>query len=206
MYEKICPTCGKRLSSFMKTAMLGCPDCYTAFESQIISALKNVQGKTFHVGKKPKLDSLEKELLRDYQRLKEEKEKAGLKFREILDDVINFEKGVVLKEFQLANDNGDLLFDGSFKTGLLRATGFCILCGFVWYLLEGQSRTFHNFLEGFFWPFVCILISSILGLPVHFIEKKNPELAKKVRKFGEGFAIVFTIILLLTALVLYIIK
>lgn len=136
----------------------------------------------------------------------EEKEKAGLKFREILDDVINFEKGVVLKEFQLANDNGDLLFDGSFKTGLLRAAGFCILCGFVWYLLEGQSRTFHNFLEGFFWPFVCILISSILGLPVHFIEKKNPELAKKVRKFGEGFAIVFTIILLLTALVLYIIK
>ena len=69
----------------------------------------------------------------------EEQEQAGLKFKEILNDVIEFEKGVVLKEFQLANDNGDLLFDGSFKTGFLRAAGFCILCGFVWYLLEGQD-------------------------------------------------------------------
>ena len=136
----------------------------------------------------------------------EEQEKAGFKFMEILNDVIEFEKGVVLKEFQLANDNGDLLFDGDFKTGFLRAAGFCILCGFIWYLLEGQSRTFHNFLEGFFWPFMCIFISSILGLPVYFIGKKNPARAKRIRKFGEGFAIVFTIILLLTALVLYIIK
>ena len=81
MYEKICSNCGRRLSSFMKTAMLGCPDCYTQFEPQIISALKNVQGKTFHVGKKPKFDTVEKELLRDYQRLLEEKEKAGLEGR-----------------------------------------------------------------------------------------------------------------------------
>ena len=81
MYEKICQSCGRRLSTFMKTAMLGCPDCYTEFETQIISALKNVQGKTFHVGKKPKFDTVEKELLRDYQRLLEEKEKAGLESR-----------------------------------------------------------------------------------------------------------------------------
>ena len=136
----------------------------------------------------------------------EEQEQAGLKFKEILNDVIEFEKGVVLKEFQLANDNGDLLFDGSFKTGFLRAAGFCILCGFVWYLLEGQDRTFHNFLEGFFWPFLCIFISSLLGLPVHFIEKKNPELAKKIRKFGEGLAIVFTICLLILAFLLFLNK
>jgi protein arginine kinase activator len=81
MYEKICPSCGCRLSSFIKTGMLGCPDCYNQFESQILSALKNVQGKTFHTGKKPKMDSLERELMRDYQRLLEEKEKAGLEGR-----------------------------------------------------------------------------------------------------------------------------
>lgn len=81
MYEKICPKCGRRLSSFMKTAMLGCPDCYREFEPQIVSVLNNIQGKTFHVGKKPKFDTLEKELLRDYQRLLEEKEKAGLEGR-----------------------------------------------------------------------------------------------------------------------------
>lgn len=81
MYDKVCSTCGRRLSSFMKTAMLGCPDCYTEFETQILSALKNVQGKTFHVGKKPKLDSVARELLSDYHRLLEEKEKAGKESR-----------------------------------------------------------------------------------------------------------------------------
>lgn len=136
----------------------------------------------------------------------EEQEKAGFKFKEILNDVITFEKGVVLKELQLANDNGDLLFDGDFKTGFLRAAGFCIFCGFVWYLLEGQDRTFHNFLEGFFWPFLCIFISSLLGLPVHFIEKKNPALAKKIRKFGERLAIVFTICLLIIAFLFFLNK
>ena len=65
----------------MKTGMLGCPDCYSEFEPQIISALKTMQGKTFHVGKKPKFDTVEKELLRDYHRLLEEKEKAGLEGR-----------------------------------------------------------------------------------------------------------------------------
>ena len=91
----------------------------------------------------------------------EEQEKAGFKFKEILNDVIEFEKSVFLKEFQLANEHGDLLFDYDIKGYLIRIVSTCILCGFVWYLLEGQSRTFHNFLEGFFWPFVCIIISSI---------------------------------------------
>jgi len=136
----------------------------------------------------------------------EEQEKAGLKFREILNDVIEFEKGVVLKEFQLVNDNGDLLFDSDGKGNLLRVVGTCLACGFVWYLLEGQSRTFHNFLEGFFWPFMCILFSSILGLPVHFIGKKNPALAKKIKKFGKTLAIVFTIVIFIVAFFIFIKK
>lgn len=56
-----------------------------------------------------------------------------------------------------------------------------------------------NFLEGFFWPFVCIIISSIFGLPVHFIGKKNPALAKKIKKIGTGIAVTFTIGLLILA-------
>jgi len=132
----------------------------------------------------------------------EEQEKAGLKFKEILNDVLEFEKGVVLKEFQLVNDNGDLLFETDWKGILLRIVSTCALCGFVWYLLEGKERTFHNFLEGFFWPFICILIASILGLPVHFIGKKNPALAKKIKTAGIRIAVVFTIGVLLIAVAL----
>ena len=133
----------------------------------------------------------------------EEKEKAGLKFKEILNDVIEFEKGVFLKEFRLANNNGDLFFASDFKRNLFQIVGICILCGLIWFLLEGQDRTIHNFLEGFFYPFMCILLSSIFGLPVHFIEKKNPGLAKKIRKFGEGLAIAFTIIIIIIAVLVY---
>ena len=132
----------------------------------------------------------------------EEQEKAGLKFGEILNDVIEFEKGVVLKEFQLVNSKGDFLFGSDLKGNIIRAVTMCVMCGFVWFLLKGTSRTFHNFLEGFFWPFVCIIISSIFGLPVHFIEKKNPALAKKIRKVGNGIAIVFAIGVLIVAILI----
>ena len=81
MYDKICSSCGTHLSQFVKTGMLGCPDCYNHFEKEVLSALKNIQGRTFHVGKQPKFDSVEKELLRDYQHFLAEKEKAGIEGR-----------------------------------------------------------------------------------------------------------------------------
>ncbi len=127
----------------------------------------------------------------------EELEKAGLKFKEIINDIIGFEKGVVLNEFQLINQAGQMLF--GLKESIVRAVVTCVACGFVWYLLEGKSRTLNDFLEGFLWPFVCILISSILGLPIYFIEKKNPQLAKKIKKVGIGIAVAITIGLLIIA-------
>ena len=78
MYEKVCNYCGTTLSEFMKTYMLGCPHCYQAFENEIITSLKSVQGKTFHAGKTPKIVGLDRELLNEYDRLIKEKEDATL--------------------------------------------------------------------------------------------------------------------------------
>jgi len=86
------------------------------------------------------------------------------------------------------------------KGNIIGAVASCLICGFVWYLLEGKNRTFNNFLEGFFFPFTCIIVYSIFGLPVHFIEKKNPSLAKKIKKIGTGIAVAFTIVLLILAI------
>jgi protein arginine kinase activator len=58
--------------------MLACPHCYQAFENEIITSLKKVQGKTFHVGKTPKIVGLDRELLNEYDRLIKEKEDATL--------------------------------------------------------------------------------------------------------------------------------
>ena len=133
----------------------------------------------------------------------EELEKAGSRFKEILNDVLEYEKEVIQKEFQPVNGEGDLLFGPrGWKENLIRIVSTCAACGLVWFLLAGQNRNFYDFLEGFFWPFVCILFSSVFGLPVYYIGKKNPKLAKKLKKIGIGIAIVFTIGLLVLAFVL----
>jgi protein arginine kinase activator len=47
-----CATCGYEYSDFKRIGRLGCPDCYTAFESQRIAVLRHVHGSTQHAGKK----------------------------------------------------------------------------------------------------------------------------------------------------------
>ena len=82
MYDKICNYCGKRLSEFYETGMLGCPHCYKAFEKQVVSTLYKIQGKTFHVGKTPyNLSNEDRLLLLKYKSLISEKEKATLEGR-----------------------------------------------------------------------------------------------------------------------------
>jgi protein arginine kinase activator len=46
-----CPTCGYQYSDFKRIGRLGCPDCYDAFESQLIPVLRHVHGSTQHTGK-----------------------------------------------------------------------------------------------------------------------------------------------------------
>jgi protein arginine kinase activator len=81
MYDKVCNKCGRLLSEFYNTGMLGCPNCYQAFEREINLALKKIQGRTSHVGKNPNTFGLDKELLYEYQRLIKEKESAVIEGR-----------------------------------------------------------------------------------------------------------------------------
>ncbi len=127
-------------------------------------------------------------------------EKSGFRFKDILNDVIEFEKSVILKEFDLADYEGKPRYD--LKESILRALGTCLLCGLMWYILEGKDRSVSIFLEGFFWPLISIIFLSILGLPVYFIGKKNPELAKKIKKIGKIAAVVITVAALITAIAL----
>lgn len=47
-----CPTCGYEYSDFKKIGRLGCPECYDAFEAQLVPVLRHVHGSTQHAGKK----------------------------------------------------------------------------------------------------------------------------------------------------------
>lgn len=81
MYEKYCEHCKTTLSEFYETGMLGCPYCYLAFAKELPVVLKKIQGTDRHVGKRPKIVGLDKQLLSEYLRLKEEKERAGIEGR-----------------------------------------------------------------------------------------------------------------------------
>jgi protein arginine kinase activator len=47
-----CPSCGYEYSDFKKIGRLGCPECYDAFEGQLVQVLRHVHGSTQHAGKK----------------------------------------------------------------------------------------------------------------------------------------------------------
>ena len=116
-------------------------------------------------------------------------EKSGNRFVEIANDVIEFEKNVILKEFQLVNEEGQLIYGK--RQSFLQALTMCIAVGLLYFFLEGMK--WRAFLQGFFWPFICIFISSILGLPLHFLGKKYPKVARGIRNLGKVFCVLFLI-------------
>lgn len=48
-----CATCGYDYSNFKKLGRFGCPDCYSAFEKQLMPLLRQLHGGTRHQGKVP---------------------------------------------------------------------------------------------------------------------------------------------------------
>lgn len=92
--EKVCPKCGTKLSQFYKTSMLGCENCYKIFAAELAPVLKNMQGKTVHKGKTPKISGVERELMFEYRRLLKTKEEALLDGR--FDDATALDKEISL--------------------------------------------------------------------------------------------------------------
>lgn len=82
MPEKYCKYCKTTLSAFYATGMLGCPNCYRAFEKELSPVLYKLQGTDRHeTGAAPKIRGIDKELLTEYERLKKERELAGIEGR-----------------------------------------------------------------------------------------------------------------------------
>jgi protein arginine kinase activator len=52
--ELSCEACGLTFSEFRENSLMGCRDCYNAFESQLSSLLERAhEGATHHIGKVP---------------------------------------------------------------------------------------------------------------------------------------------------------
>lgn len=49
--HKQCNTCGESYDEFVKTGLLGCPDCYDVFSDRLDPILKKLQGSSKHIGR-----------------------------------------------------------------------------------------------------------------------------------------------------------
>lgn len=58
--DKVCKACGTRLSEFNSTGIVGCKNCYSVFAQEIMSAVKKMQGKTTHTGKRPRFSGADR--------------------------------------------------------------------------------------------------------------------------------------------------
>ncbi len=51
----VCPTCHMTFTEFRQNGLMGCPDCYRAFEAHLVGLLERAhEGGSAHVGKRPK--------------------------------------------------------------------------------------------------------------------------------------------------------
>lgn len=48
---KSCPVCGTTYADYERTGLLGCTSCYDVFKEELIPSIRQLQGKTTHVGK-----------------------------------------------------------------------------------------------------------------------------------------------------------
>lgn len=64
---KSCPSCGRTIAQIRDTGLLGCSDCYAAFEGSLEALIERAQaGSNFHVGRAPRgaLDASARQALR----------------------------------------------------------------------------------------------------------------------------------------------
>lgn len=51
--QKRCKTCGSSFADIANSGKLGCPDCYSEFNDELLPSLRKIHGKTRHVGRVP---------------------------------------------------------------------------------------------------------------------------------------------------------
>ena len=120
-------------------------------------------------------------------------EREGNRFFEIVNDIVQFEKRVIFDEFGLADESGVLKFSPGKSIAI--AFFMCLAGGLLWFFLDDMH--IEAFVEGFFFPFVCIVITSVFGLPMYFLEKKHKKAANIIKKIGKGLCVLFCIAILI---------
>lgn len=105
-----------------------------------------------------------------------EEEKKGNRFLDIAKDMVRFEKMVFLEHFDIADSEGNLAV--SVPKAILAVLGLTLAWGLMYCLLERDwsSRTMF---EGIRSMIMILAIELVVGVPIFFMGKRNPEIMKK---------------------------
>lgn len=86
----VCPTCAMSYAEFKQSGLLGCPDCYVAFEAQLGPLIERAHGGAGqHVGKSPRREARAPEAEREAM---EERARRLRLIRKQLDDAVHAEQ------------------------------------------------------------------------------------------------------------------
>ncbi len=116
-----------------------------------------------------------------------QEELQGSRFMDIAGDVIQHEKKLVWKYFDLSDEEGNLLYN--VKESVLRVLGLCVFMGLVDMALYREWKMAY-FMEGFSYPFTLVLIYSAVELPLYLLSKRHANLVAAIRKTGKWICIV----------------
>ena len=77
--EKACPTCGTTYREIAKTGLVGCPDCYKTFDTELERTIGAAQGATSHKGAVPARNRAKQKLEEELKTLREKLDAAVAK-------------------------------------------------------------------------------------------------------------------------------
>lgn len=131
-----------------------------------------------------------------WKEIKEE-ERAGKRFMELVNDVVEYEKYTVLRKLDIIDRNGKRQ---SITEIIIMRLISCAVLGLTYFFISG--RKWQGLVIGFIVPFIQVPIAAIVGLPLHLIEKKHRKVADMIKK-GRIDLIVESIIVVLLVFALW---
>lgn len=132
-----------------------------------------------------------------YWREIKEEERQGNHFMELVNDVVEYEKGTFLRKLDIIDRNGRRR---DIKETILMQLIPCVVTGLAAFFFNGMK--WQGFVIGWFIPFIHILVVAIFGLPMHLIGKKHPKLAEVIKKSRIDL-VVEVVILTFFVMILY---
>ncbi len=123
----------------------------------------------------------------------EEEEKLGHKFMTIAKDIARTEKGVIASYFSVTDKDGEPYTSW---WGILRNAIICMAFAGVIFCLFRGKWSLTNFRDGIFGILIIMAIEAVLSIPLYFLGKKHPWIAKNRVKALVIAALILCVVLI----------